>query len=363
MRGKGEGSIYQRADGSWAGVLQREKKRHAVYGKTRKEVADKLRELRKKLDSGTVVEGNRLQLREYLDNWYASHQRNLAYKTKLSYEKAIERIKDALGNKTLGKLRPDEVQRFLDGLATDKGARTAQVTRNVLRVALNQAVKWRYIEHNPVEAVSVPSPAPRPHRLWSHEEVNKFLGVVKGHRWEALYWVLIYLGLRKGEALALQREDVDLDGRVLHIRGTLQRRTGQGLLSGATKTEGSRRDVPIPAFVIPTLKAHADRQRDAHPKAVYFFTTGEGTPTEPSNINRHFASAVRRAGVPRVTIHDLRHLAATELIRAGVDVSAVAAILGHANPTTTLNTYSHAFDEAKRDAIRKLEERHQGRTS
>lgn len=353
MRGKGEGTLWQRKDGLWAGCIQVERKRHTVYGKTRTQAANKLKELRKQLEAGAVLEGGALKVGEFLDKWLESAKASLAYKTRENYEQVVrDHLKPAIGNRPLGKLRPDEVQQLLNRLS-DKGLgpRTVQNVRSVLRRALNVAVRWRYIQSNPASTVDLPRLRKKQLKLWSSKEVEKFLAEVKGHRWEPIYWLLIYLGLRKGEVLCLLREDVNLQEQTLTVQATLQRQRNVGLVRKDTKTESAQRELPIPDVVMPILEAHAARQGEAHPGAEYFFTTGAGTPIEPRNFSRHFDKAVERAGLPKMTIHDLRHLAASELIRAKVDVRRVAAILGHSNASTTLKFYAHVFEGGLREAV------------
>lgn len=352
MRAKGEGTIVPRKDGSWAGAIQWEGKRKWVYGKTRKEVAAKLRELRKRLEAGVLVDGGAIKLGEFLDKWLASARGGLAYKTVENYEQVVrDYLKPALGCRPIGKLRPDEVQQLLDGLR-EKGlsARSVQNIRAVLRRALNIALRWRYISSNPAVLVEVSVPKKRTHAVLTPEELSKLLAALKGHRWEALYWLVVYLGLRKGEVLGLHVDDVNLAAKTITISSALQRQKG-ALVRKTPKTESSRRELPIPDAVLVLLTAHIARQRAAG--CEFLFTTSLGTPIEPGNLNRHFAAALKRAGVRKVRFHDLRHLAASELIRVGVDVGTVSAILGHANVSTTLNVYVHASKETLREAVNK----------
>lgn len=359
MRVKGEGTIWKRSDGRFAGRIQFENKNYDVTGKTRKEVADKLRDKRKQLEAGIVVDARSMKLATFLDKWYASAKPRLAYKTQLSYEKAIERLKDGLGQKQIGKLRPDEVQTYLDGLAATP--RAQQITRNVLRTALNQAVKWQYLERNPAALIDLQSRPSEPQsELWNHAQVQQFLAAIAGHRWEALFWLALYLGLRRGEVLGLEPADIDLEGKKVTVRRSLDRHNGEGLVKSTTKTAGSTRSIPIPPFVRPVLVKHLAGVAEG---AQVVFSTGAGTPIEPSNLRREFIKLQQAAKVPVIHFHALRHLAATELIRAGVDVSAAAAILGHARPTTTLDLYSHAFDEAKIEAMGRLEARHRAKST
>lgn len=183
--------------------------------------------------------------------------------------------------------------------------------------------------------------------LWSNQDAHRFLNAVKGHKWEALYWVVIYLGLRKGEVLGLLKTDLDLEKKTLTVSGSVQRQ-GHKLVRKEAKTESSHRELPLPDVLVKVLKEHLARQTVV---SEYLFPSSAVTPIEPRNLNRHFDSVIKEQGLPKTTIHNLRHLAASELIRAGVDVRTVSAILGHANAYTTLSVYAHAFQDSMRDAL------------
>jgi integrase len=162
-------------------------------------------------------------------------------------------------------------------------------------------------------------------------------------------------GLRQGELLGLRWQDVDLGGRVLHVRQQLQRSDGR-LQLVSLKTRKSRRLLPIPGFVAELLEAHRERQ-DAEGLVNLIglvFVNEVGRPIEARNLLRKFKAHLRRAGLADRSFHALRHPAATFLLLQGVEMKVVQEILGHSNLVTTADRYSHVLDRMKREAVDRL---------
>ena len=193
----------------------------------------------------------------------------------------------------------------------------------------------------------------------SPEEARHFLDTVAGSRNEALYSVAMALGLRKGEALGLRWQDVDLDGATLSVRHQLQARRGKQLTE--SKSDRSRRTLPLPEVAVKALRAHRARQLQAGLIAgsrwrdsAHVFTTSIGTPMDGSRVSKQFRTALAKAGLPHKRFHDLRHTAATLLLAQGVHPRVVMETLGHSQISVTMNTYSHVLPVLQRDAADKM---------
>ena len=170
-------------------------------------------------------------------------------------------------------------------------------------------------------------------------------------------------GLRRGELLGLRWVDVDLDGAELHVRQAIQRVGGE-LHFTAPKTRHSRRTIPLPALAVDALREHRARQAaerlaagTAWRDSGLVFTTATGTPIEPRNLNRHWYALRKRADLPPVRLHDLRHTCVTLLLDAGVPPHIVQVIAGHSGIQVTMSIYAHAAQEEQRKALRWLGER------
>jgi integrase len=173
---------------------------------------------------------------------------------------------------------------------------------------------------------------------------------------EALYVVALSLGLRRGEALGLRWEDVDLDTRTLRIEVSMGV-VGGKLTLGEPKSATSRRTLPIPASLVTALRAHAIRQMEERlvvgsrwQDTGYVFTSTVGTPIHPGNLMKSFHALLDRAGLPRIRFHDLCHSCASLLAAQGVPARVAMEVLGHADIRITQNIYTHVFDEAKQQA-------------
>ncbi|HKE50656.1 MAG TPA: site-specific integrase, partial [Actinomycetes bacterium] len=174
--------------------------------------------------------------------------------------------------------------------------------------------------------------------------------------------VLLAVGLRRGEALGLRWEDIGLEERTLKIRQTLQRAAGK-LQFLPPKTLRSARTVPMPTMCVAALRVHREEQELERRKAGdtwqefgLVFTTTIGTPLEPRNVNRWFASLCTRAKIRAIRLHDLRHTCATFLLTQGVPARVVMEILGHSEINVTMNIYAHVLPEVQRAAADRLDE-------
>ncbi len=166
--------------------------------------------------------------------------------------------------------------------------------------------------------------------------------------------------MRKGEALALRWDDVDLDAASLRVRGTLARVDG-ALVVSEPKTAKSRRTLPLSAGVISMLRAHrkaqvAERLRAGNvwTDTGHVFTTDSGLPMDPRNMLRALSTAAAKAGIAGATVHTLRHSAATAMLEAGVHLKAVSELLGHADIRVTAEVYGPSSDEVARAAMDRL---------
>lgn len=348
MRGKGEGSYTKRSDGRWQGAIQIDKKRHTVYGKTRKEVADKIAELKKLHERGVDLGEKGQTVEEYLKRWLEDVVRVSNRPTTIRrYEGIVNKyLIPELGRYKLRELKPQQVQVLIKNVQhlAPRGVRNV---RAVLRKALNDALRWRLIEYNPAAHVTVPKAEKYEARIFTKEEANRFREVIKGHRLEALYLLAMSLGMREGELLGLRKEDIDLDKRELRIRGQIQLVEGKTAWV-PTKTEHSKRALPILELIVPALERILAEQ----PDSPWVFPSETGTAILPRNLVRQYKALLVKAKLPtEIRFHDLRHFAGATMITEGADVRTVMEVLGHTEVGTTLNVYAQSRPEKKRSAV------------
>ena len=351
-RGHNEGSIRQRADGTWEARLSLSNgKRKSLYAKTRKEVQDKLRAAQRDLDNGFDLTAERQTVGQYLDRWLsASVKPSVKPKTYEGYESIVRvRVVPRLGGKVLSRLAPLDVQTlYTDLQAVDLSNRSIHHTHCVLHRAFSQAVRWGLISRNPCDAVTPPRPGRTEMRVLSRGEAATFLDATWNHPAHALYVLALTTGMRQGELLGLRWEDVNLDAGRLVVRRSLQRQREAGLVFTQPKTGRSRRTVMLSQRAITALRDHRTRQLERRlvigsgwRDQDLVFPNKSGSPMDPSWQTAVFKEAIQRAGLPPMRFHDLRHTAATLLLTQGVHPKVVSEMLGHATITLTLDTYSH----------------------
>jgi integrase len=339
------------------------RKRKTIYGKKRKDVADELSKVLSNQANGIFYNDENVTVGEYLDKGLNGSVRKSTFDC---YEVICRRhIVPALGGMKLSRLTPVHVQEFYrDKL--DGGLASASVHKchTVLHKALDQAVNWHLIPRNVCDGVKAPRAVPKEEmRTLSPEETRHFLEAARGDRLEALYVLAVTTGMRQGELLGLKWQDVDLEAKMLQVRRTLTRHGGKIAL-GEPKTKKSRRSIRLTSHAVEVLKAHLNRQLreieilgDRYQDQGLIFTTDTGAPVNPSNLRqRSFAPLLKRAGLPHMRFHDLRHTCATLLLSRGVHPKFVQELLGHATIAITLDTYSHVMPSMGDATARAMED-------
>lgn len=358
-RGNNEGTITRRKDGRWEARYMVQTptgpKRKTLYGKTRIEVSAKLTKAMADRDGGLVFDDGKITVGEFLDRWLSDAVSGTVRESTFDRDSYLVRVhvKPALGRIKLSKLSPIHVQGFYrDRLDTGLSNSTVNKIHTVLHKALGQAVRWSLIPRNVTKAVRVPRPTPREMRPLCSEEACALLDAAKGEKLEALYVLAVTTGMRRGELLGLKWSDVDLENGRVSIRRTLTRiDNGKRVALGDPKTNRSRRTVRLTPQATEALREHLERQLtqmdtlgDLYDDQGLVFASEAGTPINPSNLRqRSFAPLLKRAGLPHIRFHDLRHTCATLLLSKGVHPKFVQELLGHASVAITMDTYSHVL--------------------
>ena len=372
--GNGEGSIYEHKRngkkvgyrGAYTVYTAEGPKRRYVQGKTRAEVNQKLTKAMVDRDKGFVFDDENMSVGEYLDRWLSDCVRDSVRQSTFDRDSYLvcSHIKPTLGRIKLNKLSPVHVQAFyrhrLD--AGGLSASTVNKIHTVLHKALSQAMQWDLIPRNVTEAVKAPRPGGKEVRPLSPEQAKTLLEAVRGDRLEALYVVAIATGLRQGELLALKWEDVELENGIIRVKRTLTR-TGGKYTVGPPKSNRSR-SVGLTKRAVEALRTHLSLQLEEmerigslyQPGGLVFANNSGGT-INPSNLRqRSLAPLLKKAGLPHIRFHDLRHTCATLLLSRNVNPKIVSEMLGHASIAITLNTYSHVLPTMQHDAVQALEE-------
>jgi integrase len=366
-RGNGEGSITRRKDGLYMARYTVQTptgpKRKTLYGKSRREVDEKLTAAKADRDRGLVFDADSLTVERYLERWLADSVRDTVKATTYETYERLSRLHLAptLGRIKLKNLTPTHVRGlYREKLDSGLSPTSVQRVHALLHKALKQAMHDGLVPRNVTDAVKAPRQSRKEIPTLTREHVRIFLKSAHGDRLEALYLLAIHTGLRQGELLGLKWSDVDLD------RGTLQVRR---ILSAAkegprftTPKSNKGRNVRLTVQAVQALRHHRKRQVEERLKHEGFwqdhelvFTTLVGTPLNRHNVfSRSFKPLLRRAGLPDIPFHALRHSFATLMLAGGEHPKVVQEMMGHSGIRVTMDFYSHVLPDMQKGAVDRL---------
>jgi integrase len=224
---------------------------------------------------------------------------------------------------------------------------TIRRIHDVLRSALNTAVKRRLIPYNPAEHIELAPENPKRPKPWTPEQSLAFLQHVAEDRLANLYHLMLVTGMRRGETVGLRWEDVDLDGECLFVIQQITDVNGRSMVS-TPKTKRGQRLVPIDAETVAMLRRQRETQNleraawgPAWNEAGLIFTREDGRPLRPEYVTRDFQALALKAGLPVIRLHELRHTNARLAPSAGVDLKVISERLGHSQLAITADLYTH----------------------
>jgi integrase len=377
-RANGEGTKpRQRKDGRWVADVSvvypdGERKRISVYGDNAAECRDKVLLLRAGIRDRTVTKPNPDTVSAFLERWFADIATStLRPKTVRGYKTAIKTvITPMLGNIRLQNLMPADLQKAVAGDPAARGARQRQLAYQVMHSALDRALKWGMVARNIAEAVEKPRVRKRDMLFFTPAQVREFLAASSQLRQRAFFMLLIFTGIRPGEAYALEWPQVDLDAGKITITHTLDAKT---MIREEVKTKRSRRTIDIGKRIVGELRAHRARMlKEGHPHGLVF-ATEDGKALRESNVTKEqyfpifkrmqaaedaLAARERRdpEKIARIRMYDLRHTAATLMIAAGTHVKVISERMGHASVAFTMDVYGHLLPTLGADTAMVLEQ-------
>ena len=365
------------------GLLQEDQARRQEFHSgfaTKKEAETELAKLLGAIAGGTHIQSSRLTVKDFLtDHWLPAIRPTIRPTTFLSYESHIKNyLAPEFGRIPLQELSPAHVNALYRRLLAEprktwttidpkklaKESRplapaTVRRIHATLHRALRDAVRWNLTSRNPADGADPPRAAGCAGarvKTWSRPELQRFLESERQSRLYPLWVLLLTTGLRRGEALGLRWQDVDLSAGTIAIRQTRVQLNYQTVIS-TPKTQKGKRLVALDGgtcAVLSRLKERAQEEcrrqgRSLEPGDV-LFTTQTGAPLHPDRARLLFQRAAKQAGLPVIRLHDLRHTHATLALAAGIHPKIVSERLGHANIGITLDTYSHCLPALSEEA-------------
>lgn len=367
----GSGWIGQRSDGRFEGRIRTEDgDRKSFYGKSEKAVSDQITAYLRNPDKSH--DPDNLTVGQWLDRWLerVKSDPECRLTTYNLYKSMVKKhLKPELESIRLAKLTEENVYDMLDNIKTKKGKgdRTRQLAHTVLHRAMQVAFRRKMVARNTVSFVDKPSAVTKPKVFLQNEgEVRKFREAAVGSRYHALYITALDTGMRQGELLALKWDSVDLPRGMIHVRATLTRDESKNLVATLPKTPSSRRSVSLAKTTVDLLKEHEKAQMTSkRGLATWVFPNEDdyGPTCKDGFLRKEFQEVAKRAGVPGLSFHGLRHTHATMLAALGVNIKAAQERLGHSTSRMTLDTYSHLTSTIQDQAVTALDAFYENKAS
>jgi integrase len=367
-RASGSGSMVERSPGVWrlrvfvgydpvsGNPRQASKTIHTKKRGGKTEAQRELNAFLKEKQDGNVV-GTSATFKKLLEDWLAGLERKgLARTTIDSYRQNVKRhIIPALGHVQLDKMTAHNLDRFYAKLQ-DEGLSvgTVRLIHSIISGSLKQGVKWGWLGLNPASAASPPRERKKQAATISSEELRRLVGAAEEEDVDmaVLLSVAALTGARRGELCGLKWSDVDWKQRTLRIERALIAGVG-GQFEGSTKTEENR-TVALGKVGVDILREYRvilKERMGSEPEGWLLSYDGGETPMRAKTVTAYVTALGKRLDPPlTVHLHQTRHYAATQLLGAGVDVRTIADRLGHSNPRTTVDVYSHALADRDRRA-------------
>ena len=378
---QGAGSIRQRADGTWEAryTVGRDpgtgkQLRKSVYGKTQKEVRQKLSQAVAALDNGDYFQPSKMTLSRWVEIWLQEYTGDNKYLTVKHYKAQCKtHIVPSLGAVKLSELAPPQIQAFYNGLQRDGlAAKSVRNIHGILTKCLSTAVQVGYLRSNPASMVTLPKIEKKEIHPLTDEQVKDFLRVSAGDEYEILLKVILFTGLRESEAIGLTWDCIDFKAGAVKVCKQLQKRplSDGGFTFAPLKNDKSRSLRPA-HFVLDLLERRKREQAAQRLKAgelwegwhtaeeqksALVFTTATGGNLSPQTVYNHYKKLAVKIGAPDSRVHDLRHTFAVLSLQNGDDVKTVQGNLGHATAAFTLDVYGHVSERMKEDSAARMEE-------
>lgn len=373
---QGAGTIRKRPDGRWEARFTKgfdpatgKQLQGSVYGKTQKEVREKLATIIQKLDEGTYTEPTKETISEWIDTWLDTYvQYSVKAYTLDAYRSTCKNyIKPALGKLRLSELKVPQIQKFYNNLLVEHhlSAKSVRNIHGILHRALGQALKLGMISVNPTDLCDLPKTRRKEFKPMEQEEITRFLGAIEGHRFELLYQVTIFTGMRQGEVMGLTWDCIDFEHNTIYVNKQLQKTKKSGGTYTLVPTKNSRnRMITAAPSVMSLLKKQRARQAEMRLLAGsewknpwnLVFTNEMGGNLAHFTVYSNFKRLVRSVGLGEERFHDLRHSYAVASLESGDDIKTVQANLGHATASFTLDVYGHVSQKMRQQSADRMEQ-------
>ena len=372
-RPSGDGMVRKREDGRWEGriVIGHKENGDPIFrylsAGSQKALVERLNRERNIYQGVDLTEDSRMTLGEWLDRWLEERVAPSVRESTLeSYRYHIRHhIKPRLGSKPIGKITVDDVQKLYREIQNcgriqedpvwghALSGSTIRRLHGVFHMAMDAAVRAHLIPKNPTEGVTLPKKETVPKQVLNDAQLERFMKEVQNDPiWHDFFYTELTTGLRQGEICGLMWSDFDEAHGTLSVRRTLHIQKGGRLVTGETKTGTGKRTITLPPSTAGLL---AQRKKSSYSQWIFPNPLRPEQPASPNAAYNHLKTLLKRAGLPSIRFHDLRHTFATHALASGVDAKTLSGILGHTQASFTLDTYTHVTGDMQRQAAQVMD--------
>lgn len=359
------GHIRQRGKNkkSWSVIIElgrvngkRKQKWYTVQG-DKKDAEKFLTEKLSELDNGIKIDSKNMNVKQYMEYWYNEYCiTNLSPTTYEGYKRNIDKyIVKELGYIKLEELQPLHLQTFYNKCyKINLSKKTVLQFHRIIHSALNQAMKWQLVSRNVSDCVQAPKPETYKSNFLDSIQVSKLIKLVEKTEIYIPVMIAIATGMRRGEVLGLEWNNVDLNNANIKVVQALYP-TKNGLVILPPKSEKSNRIISISPSLVKILKEHKKKQEinksllGKEYKGNFVCCNICGQVISPTKLNHIFKKIVSNSDLPPIRFHDLRHSHASLLVSQGVQPKVISDRLGHSNINITMTLYSHVYDATNRE--------------
>jgi len=317
-----------------------------VYGYSQAEVNNRAELLKAEINKGIAVIDD-IILSDWADRWFMLYKSNSAINTQKMYENLLEtHIKPTVGKLKLKKIKPHHLQEVVNNLLADGKYTTAKQFKMTMKQILKSAIDNNYVYKNVAEGIKLPKKERTQKRSLTDIEKKYIKNAKFTPKQRAFISIIQYLGLRRGEALALNLSDFDIENKTVDINKTIIYKENDAMIKQTPKTDAGTRTLPMPDTLLNVIEPYLSELAPGE----LLFTMNNGQPMSRSSFVKFWNGIIKELKLvlskdeelnKDITPHIFRHSYATSLYYAGVDIKTAQYLLGHSSIQMTLNVYTH----------------------